>query len=156
MRPLDRPVWESLSTYQEPLSLGSALARRFSRDVNLFASACDDSPIALAALAELVRAGEQVFLLRLPQIVLPLGCVAVKEAHGVQMVGTCSFAGAAVSNDVAVLGEEDAADMLALARLTEPGPFLERKRWDAFSEFGSTAGSQPWPANACACPATPR
>jgi predicted GNAT family acetyltransferase len=126
MHPLDRPVWNSLASAMEPLGLGGPLARRFRRDVNLFASARDDSPEALAALADLVQPGEQVFVLQVPPIVVPPGCVAVKQALGVQMVATRSLRGEGPFDGVQALGEADAPEMLALARLTEPGPFLER------------------------------
>jgi predicted GNAT family acetyltransferase len=126
MHSLERPVWASLSTYHACLSEGDALARRFAREVNVFASACDDTAAALAALAALVRPGESVFLLQVPAIVIPSSLVAIKEAKGVQMVATRSIAFEATSGDVLKLGEADAADMLALARLTEPGPFLAR------------------------------
>src|SRR5690348_10737000 len=88
MHPLDRPVWASLITHHAALSEGDALARRFALDVNLFASARDDTPAALAALAALVKPHETVFLLQVPQIVIPSGLVSVKEAKGVQMVAT--------------------------------------------------------------------
>ena len=126
MHLLDRPVWESLSSYLEPLGIGSALARRFRRDVNLFASARDDSPEALAALADLMRPGDQVVVLQVPQILVPPGCAAVKQAQGVQMVATRSLLAQGPFDDVQALGDADAPEMLALARLTEPGPFLER------------------------------
>ena len=54
MHPLDRPVWASLTTHHVPLSEGNELARRFARDVNLFASARDDTSEAVAELARLV------------------------------------------------------------------------------------------------------
>lgn len=124
--PLDRPVWHSLSSYLEPLGIGGPLARRFRRDVNLFASARDDSPEALAALADLMQPDEHVYVLQVPQIVVPAGCVALKEALGVQLVAARSLEDAGPFDDVHALGEADASEMLALARLTEPGPFLER------------------------------
>jgi predicted GNAT family acetyltransferase len=126
MHPLDRPVWASLTTHHEPLSVGGPLARRFARDVNLFASARDDSPAALSALTELVRPGEQVIVLQVPAIVLPPDCVALREARGVQMLATRTVNGEAQLDGIVPLGDADAPEMLALARLTEPGPFLER------------------------------
>lgn len=126
MSPLDRPVWASLQTFHESRSFGGALARRFARDVNLFASARDDSPAALEALTELLSPGEQVYVLQVPDIVTPPGCVTARAARGVQMVATRSLRGEASSEDIQPLTEADAPEMLALARLTEPGPFLER------------------------------
>ncbi len=126
MHPLDRPVWASLTTHHAALAEGNSLARRFVRDVNLFASACDDSPAALAALAALVKPEESVFLLQVPNIVIPPGCVEIKAAKGVQMVATRSMTSEVKGDDIVMLTDEDAPEMLALATLTEPGPFLAR------------------------------
>ena len=126
MHALDRPVWASLASFHDTLSLGDGLARRFARDVNLFASARDDSPAALAALAELVGPNEQVYVLQVPDIVTPPGCVVAKAARGVQMVATRSLRDETELDGIHELREADAPEMLALARLTEPGPFLER------------------------------
>jgi predicted GNAT family acetyltransferase len=126
MHPLDRPVWSSLTTHHASTSEGSSLARRFTRDVNLLGSACDETPAALAALADLVKPGESMFLLQVPEIVVPPGLVLIKAAQGVQMVGTRSLAFEATDGDLQVLTDEDAPEMLALATLTEPGPFLPR------------------------------
>jgi predicted GNAT family acetyltransferase len=122
---LDRPIWASLTTHHALLSEGNALARRFARDVNLFASTRDDASAAVAALALLVKPGESVFLLQVPQIVIPPGLVEVKAAKGVQMVATRS-AIVATTHDIVMLEDEDAPEMLELATLTEPGPFLAR------------------------------
>ena len=125
---LDRPVWAALSTRHLSLSVGNALARRYAADVNRFASACDDTPAALGALTDLVLPGDQVFLLQVPEIVVPAGLAAVKAAKGVQMIAARKVyaAGAGAAEDIVALTDADAAEMLALATLTEPGPFLKR------------------------------
>lgn len=124
--PLDRPVWTSLNGAHRPMSEGSALALRYAPEVHLFASAADDSAAALQALADLVRPGERVFVLQVPQIVVPPGLAVVRRAPGVQMVATRALDAEALPEAPAVLGDADATEMLALARLTEPGPFLAR------------------------------
>src|SRR6202048_3384142 len=126
MHPLDRPVWASLITNHASLSEGNALAKRFARDVNLFASAGDDTPAALAALAALVEPEESVFLLQVPDILIPPGLVEVRVGKGVQMVATRSMTVESTRSDIVMLGHDDAPEMLALAELTEPGPFLAR------------------------------
>jgi predicted GNAT family acetyltransferase len=126
MHPLDRPVWASLTTYHAPLSEGNELARRFVPDVNLFASAADDTPAALAALANLVRPQETVLLAQVAEIVVPPGLEVLKVAKGVQMVATRSLSTQPTREDIRVLTDGDAPEMLALATLTEPGPFLTR------------------------------
>ena len=126
MSGLERPAWASLTTRHAALSVGGALARRYAADVNLFASARDDSVAAVTALADLVRPGERVFVLQVPDIVVPAGLVAAKSARGVQMVATGTVRADGAGHDIVQLGDADAPEMLALAQLTEPGPFLTR------------------------------
>lgn len=124
MEPLDRPVWASLTSLHAELALGDALARRYQPDINRFASARDDGAEALAALARLVRPAEPVFVLQVPEICIPHGLAAAKTAKGVQMVVTGRIAPEAGPETVVPLDDADAEEMLALATLTEPGPFL--------------------------------
>lgn len=123
---LDRPAWAALGTRHLGLSCGGPLARRYAKDVNLFASARDDSAAALVALTDLLQPGERIFILQVPDIVVPDGLVPVKAAKGVQMVATRSIEAAGPDDDLVKLTDADAPEMLALARLTEPGPFLAR------------------------------
>ncbi len=125
MDSLDRPVWASLTTFHADVSEGEERAKRFAPDVNLFASARDDSEEALAALAALVRPGEHVYILQVPAIAVPSGLRATKVATGVQMVAEKSLA-PDDDPEIGVLADDDAPEMLALATLTEPGPFLPR------------------------------
>jgi len=124
---LDRPIWSALSTLQMGLSQGGPMARRYVKNVNLFASAADDSAPALAALADMVQPGERVFVLQVPDIVVPNGLVSAKAvAKGVQMVATRRIQAVSSEEDLLELTDADAPEMLALAKLTEPGPFLTR------------------------------
>jgi predicted GNAT family acetyltransferase len=122
---LDRPVWASLTTFHAALAEGDDRARRFARDVNLFASARDDAADAQAALVALVRPGERVYILQVPAIVVPPGLRAAKIASGVQMVAREPVA-AERDDDIELLTDADVPEMLSLASLTEPGPFLAR------------------------------
>ena len=120
---LDRPVWESLASRQMELSLGGALAKRYQRDVNVFASSCDDRQAALDALAALVEPGERVYVLQVPEIAVPAALSVTQMPLGVQMVATRPI-DSAPADDIVTLGDADAPEMLALAQLTQPGPFL--------------------------------
>jgi predicted GNAT family acetyltransferase len=126
MHVLDRPVWESLATRHAALSEGGPLAKRYLTDVNLFASARDDSIEALNAMAELVKPGEHVYVLQVPEIAIPSALRATKTALGVQMLATHSIPAEAGNEEILPLGDADAPEMLALAQLTQPGPFLAR------------------------------
>lgn len=120
---LDRPVWASLS-HQPHWGLGDERARRFLTDIHCFAATPDEGPARLSALAALLQPGDDsVCLLQVPPIAVPTDLEVVTAAPGVQMVATRRLQ---ADDGVSVLGDTDAADMLALARLTEPGPFLPR------------------------------
>lgn len=123
MHPLDRPAWASLVSFHQPLSIGDARARRYARDVNVFAAAGEETEDTLAALAALVASGEQAYVLQVPPIQVPPELVAHKQAFCVQMLATTAVADAADTTDIQPLGAADANEMLALATLTEPGPF---------------------------------
>ena len=125
MHDLDRPVWASLTTFHAPLAEGDERARRFLRDVSLFASARDDAADTQAALAALVGPGEHIYVLQVPAIPLPSGLRAAKTGTGLQMVATRPLP-AGRDDEIEVLTAIDAPEMLALASLTEPGPFLTR------------------------------
>jgi predicted GNAT family acetyltransferase len=121
MSDLDRPVWASLRE-QPQWALGDERARRFKPDINRFASAADDGAGSLAALAALVGPGDDaIYLAQVPPLEVPPGLEVAKAAQGVQMLATRRLD---VDDDVQVLGDADAPEMLALATLTEPGPFL--------------------------------
>lgn len=122
---LDRPVWASL-LHAPQLAEGGDLARRYRRDVNLFASARDDGAASLAALAALVGARESVYLAQVAPVQVPPGLQLVRSAQGVQMLAMRAVVPVDGPEEVVVLGEADAPEMLALAQLTEPGPFLPR------------------------------
>lgn len=123
MSPLDRPVWASLQ-HQPHWALGDERAKRFRPDINCFAATADERIESLTALAELLgSADDRVYLLQVPPIAVPNGLEAIRTATGVQMVATRPLQ---VEDDVELLGDADAAEMLALATLTEPGPFFPR------------------------------
>lgn len=124
MQSLDHPVWVSLSTVHVDLSLGGELARRYRPNVNRFASARDDDEAALQALARPVQPSDPVFVLQMPDIRIPPALLAIKEATGVQMVAHAPVAPPDEADDIVALSDRDAAQMLALATLTEPGPSL--------------------------------
>lgn len=106
-------------------AVDSGPARRYDPAVNVFAGAPDEGPESLAALAALVGPGEQVVLLQVPRPAIPDGLVERGRALGVQLVARAPLV-AEPDDDggVVTLGAADAAEMLALAALTEPGPFL--------------------------------
>ncbi|MGB8841041.1 MAG: GNAT family N-acetyltransferase [Aliidongia sp.] len=119
--PLDRPVWSALTTRQARFAQGDARAVRLAPAFGLFAAAADASSESLAALARLDPAAGGLVLIEAEP--LPAGIAARRMALCHQMVAIVprpiepSFA-------ITALCEDDAPDMLALATLTEPGPYF--------------------------------
>jgi hypothetical protein len=119
---LDRPVWSALTTRHATLAEGGILARRYPPSVIPFAATRDGSEESLRALAALPRPGEEMMVVEADSIVLPAGLVAVVAAPVVQMILTRTPP-RVTDERIERLTETDAAEMLALATLTRPGPF---------------------------------
>lgn len=123
--PLDRPVWNALTTRQSWFARGGGRALAFKPDYGPFAAAADASPESLAALAELVPAQGDLWLVEAEEMPPPSGDFVIRRAAVHQMVAA-AIAPATVAFTIVPLTEDDAPEMRALAMLTEPGPFLAR------------------------------
>lgn len=124
--PLDRPAWAALTGPQADLALIEGPARRFDPAYGLFLAAEDPSPAALAALGRLVRAhGESGLFEQAPPKGIP-GTRQTAEAPCWQMTAEGALAQRAADMPIEVLTDADAAEMLALATVTKPGPFFGR------------------------------
>jgi predicted GNAT family acetyltransferase len=123
--PLDRPVWSALTSRQATLAQGDARALRFDPAYALFGAAANASAESQAALGALNTSAHGMGLVEAGRMPLPPGCTVRTQAACVQMTASALSAG---GRDIAFepLGEADAADMLALATLTVPGPFFEK------------------------------
>jgi predicted GNAT family acetyltransferase len=119
---LDRPVWSALTTRQAQFAEGGPLALRFRPTTIPFAAARDNSAECLAALAALFRPGEEMVLAEPDEVVIPEGFTASVSARVVQMTLTDTPPPVADAR-IERLTDADAAEMLALATLTKPGPF---------------------------------
>jgi predicted GNAT family acetyltransferase len=125
--PLDRPVWSALTgERQAHLAQGDrSSALRLAPEYGLFAVAADDAPESLSALAALNTTPAGLGLVETRPVALPPG-VAFKQAACAQMTASALTASTAPAPAFEALGEADAPEMLALATLTEPGPFFEK------------------------------
>ncbi|WP_281926441.1 GNAT family N-acetyltransferase [Roseibium album] len=124
---LNRVVWSALTTRQDHFSRRGTLARRFDPEISPFAASKDNSADALAALTELICPGDKpVFLLQAEQITLPDTLVADKTALGVLMMEKTAREPEASAPRIVPLSSDDIPEMVALADLTQPGPFTRR------------------------------
>ena len=119
---LDRPAWNALTGPHANLAEGGALARRYRPGTVPFAAARDGSVASLAALAALPKPGEVIALVEADAPKLPPGMVSVKTGSVVQFA-LSKIPEAVPAERIEPLGWDDAEEMLALATLTQPGPF---------------------------------
>jgi predicted GNAT family acetyltransferase len=123
---LDRPIWNALTSRQAHFAVGDGPALRFDPEVGRFAATRDDAPDDVAALADLAPGKEPLIFIqaRAPPDI-PGTRVATRGVLAQMMAGPLS-APPEADFEIVPLGEADAAEMLALATLTEPGPFFAR------------------------------
>jgi ribosomal protein S18 acetylase RimI-like enzyme len=122
--PLDRPVWNALTTEQASLAVVSGSAVRMDPDYGPFAAACDPSDASLAALAATLKGpDDRIGVVEREAWPKPPRTRALGGGDLVQMV----FEGKApkVADDprIELLKARDAKAMAALAHATEPGPW---------------------------------
>ncbi|WP_150290425.1 GNAT family N-acetyltransferase [Sphingobium estronivorans] len=120
---LHRPVWNALNSGWSALAEGGPRALRIDPRYGPFAAAADTGPAAQAALAALVPAGGEAWIVEPDPIIAPPRTRILREAVLVQMVAV-DIPGGGPELDPVPLGEADAAEMRALALMTRPGPFL--------------------------------
>lgn len=124
LHPLDRPVWSMLTGRQAHLAEGDARAVRIDRGYGVFGVAADTGAEAQAALAALVPDDGEIWIVEGEPWEVPPGTREVKRAVLAQMVAE-GPPPAPRDGEPAILalGEEDAAEMAALAEHAKPGPW---------------------------------
>lgn len=123
---LDRPVWSAFTGRQADVAIRRGGALRVHPDFGLFAGAVDNSAEALADLGELVLEMGTVGLIELAAAPPVPGTEVVSSAVCLQMVAETVVPAWDVPFELISLADADAAEMLALATLTKPGPFFVR------------------------------
>jgi predicted GNAT family acetyltransferase len=120
--PLDRPIWSSLTTGWSAFAQGDGRAFRLDQRYGPFAAPADPSPESLNALAALIPADGELWLVGERDLPIPNDTTVLRTGLLHQMVAEHVMP-PTQSIDFVPLGDADAAEMLALAQLTKPGPF---------------------------------
>jgi predicted GNAT family acetyltransferase len=121
---LNNAIWHALSTDQSYLAQGNHLAKRFPRDVSPFAAIKTQSPAAYESLGKLLT-GDTAAVCFDSEPTLPPGWTTRISLDVYQMI----YEGpppVTPNTVVRRLTYADVPEMLALTKLTEPGPFLPR------------------------------
>jgi ribosomal protein S18 acetylase RimI-like enzyme len=122
MELLANPIWSALTTRQAHLAETSDGVRRFPPDITSLAAFGEPSVAAYASLATLLGGVPAGLFLHSRSAFPDDGWVVLRDLALLQMVhqnGTAALS----AKEHLVLGAADSAEMLALAQLTQPGPF---------------------------------
>ena len=122
--PLDRPVWNALTGRQAHLARGGSGVLRIDPDYGLFVTTADFEPETLLHLEALVPT--EGALAAIEPAPLPAPGLERTEEPITQMWAPKLGPAPPRNCDIVPLTDADGAQMLALATLTEPGPFFSR------------------------------
>jgi ribosomal protein S18 acetylase RimI-like enzyme len=129
MHPLDNVIWQALTTRQKCFAQGSGPARKFIADVGPLGAFEDGEGEGYKSLASLLG-GKEIGAVFLNTPYEPReGWEYLAGAPLVQMVhenGGNSDTRSSAKIEMAELGLPDSPEMLALTKLTQPGPFGPR------------------------------
>ncbi len=126
---LDNPIWNSLDTHHAHLAIGAhighRLARRYPADIGPLSAVQELTSEAYADLAAIVPEGDiaVLFLENSPEI--PAGWQLLRDGTLVQMVCPTVPDWPSLAEAILPMTSEDFPEMVALASLTEPGPFRD-------------------------------
>jgi len=127
---LDNPIWNSLLTGHSTLALSNGLARRYPLAVGPLSGIPNQSSENYEALRPLAGPGGVLVLFCAQQPALPPGWSLIKGGLLTQMVSEQPHPTVEIDftrgESLRPLSHADVPEMVALAELTEPGPFRDR------------------------------
>ncbi|QCI92757.1 GNAT family N-acetyltransferase [Novosphingobium sp. EMRT-2] len=119
--PLDRPVWNSLRGRLSALASGDDGVVRIDPRYGPFAACAPGRTGALVGV--LGEAGEEIWLVEPELVEPPAGMVVLRTGPVLQMVADDPLPEVGNDDGIAMLGENDAGEMAAIASATAPGPW---------------------------------
>lgn len=124
IHPLDNPVWSALTSGNKSVALGNDQAKYYPPQVAPFVAVADNTRVHFEALRDTIPYEQPVALFTHDPQFDPSPWVIVNRIDGFQML----YEGPtpAGQNSLIDLTEADVPQMLALTKLSPPGPFLPR------------------------------
>jgi predicted GNAT family acetyltransferase len=122
---LESPPWSALTTTHSAFAVGIDLARRYPPEIAPMAGVREISGSALDALAALMAPADVVGVFG-PKPIMEAAPLAVIAHKSIQQMTYEGQEGSSCTGRICELTPADVPDMLALAKLTQPGPFAAR------------------------------
>jgi len=120
---LDNPIWWALNSHHSALKRQHGLAARYPSDVSRLSGLAEPTRKVFADLQALTPVGETASLFTAEPVDVPSGWQVLRTQALEQMVCESLELEQRVQ-DVEALEQDNVPEMLALAAITEPGPFL--------------------------------
>ena len=131
MHPLDNPIFQALTTTQAHFARVCNSSRKFLGEVSVLAGFPEPTPENYASLAKLLGPEERVGLFLPATPALPAGWTVLHSGALLQMCFEDHHPTSSepvVTPNFTSLNQADVPEMMALAKLTKPGPFGTRTR----------------------------
>lgn len=132
---LDNPAWNALISANSDLALGNEEVRYFPQEVSPFAGLKDVTDEGLRKLFNMLPEGRVAAIVTAEELPVPASWKILFQASLFQMTCENYQPGSSGMPHFVPLGKEHVGEMLALTKLTNPGPFAERT-----IEFGHYSG----------------
>jgi ribosomal protein S18 acetylase RimI-like enzyme len=126
---LDNPIWNSLATRHAHLAIGAdighGLARRYPVDIGPLSAVQEPTAEAYADLAAIVPQDDVAVLFLEHSLEIPAGWQLLRDGTLVQMVCPTVPDRPSLAEAILPMKPTDFPELVALASLTEPGPFRD-------------------------------
>jgi ribosomal protein S18 acetylase RimI-like enzyme len=123
---LDNPAWNALISGNKHLSNGNGQVKYFDKEVSPFVGFEDNTADSFRILYELTPPDETRLFVTPAEIEIPGPWKVLNTIKGLQMVCNITPEQVAGSTPIVPLTNVHVPQMLALTKLTNPGPFAER------------------------------
>lgn len=124
--PLDNPAWHALRMGNKALANGTDYAAYFAPAVSPFAAVPEPTPTNLTLLYQTIPFDAPIAIISSQKLSIDSGWTVLQRMDGLQMVYTKPVEPAPDPVSITPLTDQHIPQMLALTKLTSPGPFAER------------------------------
>ena len=123
---LNSPAWNALVSGNSNLSFGNEQVKDFDKEVSPFAALKETSEENFQTLYELIPEGSVLLFVSPVEMEIPSLWKVLNCIKGIQMIFKSEIEQGEPSLKLIPLTEEHVPQMLALTKLTNPGPFASR------------------------------
>jgi ribosomal protein S18 acetylase RimI-like enzyme len=120
---LDNPAWNALISGNKHLAYGTEQVKYFDKEVSPFAAFIENTPEHFRKLNELLPNNRLVLLVSPSELNIPESWKILQVIKGLQMIYHNSGEQDTAHRELIPLRVEHVPEMVALAKLTNPGPF---------------------------------